>query len=184
MRNSLSPKLLFLILMLAAFAGSIFGQDGPPPQRDVNRPPEMNKPPGDRQMQPKRPNLIRLLGLTPDQAQQLKKLNQDRKPQMDEAMQRLRNANRALDEAIYADTVDEAAFQSRLKEVNQAQAEVARLRFTNELAVRKILTADQLARFRDLRRRFAPPPDHDGPEPGDKPMPGQQMRHPSDDRPN
>ena len=99
-------------------------------------------------------------------------------------MQRLHNANRALDEAIYADTVDEAAFQSRLKEVNQAQAEVARLRFTNELAVRKILTADQLARFRDLRRRFAPPPDHDGPEPGDKPMPGQQMRHPSDDRPN
>jgi len=39
-------------------------------------------------------------------------------------------------------------------------------------------------RGNDCIRHRSPPPDHDGPEPGDKPMPGQQMRHPSDDRPN
>ena len=171
MRNTLSPKLIILVFILTVLTSIAFGQDGPPQQRGGG-----NKPPIDGEMQPKRPNLIRLLGLTPEQAQHLRKLNQDRKPQMDSAMQRLRGANRALDETIYADSVDEAAFQARLKEVNQAQAEVARLRFTNELAVRKILTPDQLARFRDLRRRFAPPPDDGGRRSEIRQMPAQEMR--------
>ena len=37
---------------------------------------------------------------------------------------------------------------------NEELAEVARLRFMNELAVRRILTKEQLVRFRELRRRF------------------------------
>src|SRR6185437_14226405 len=45
--------------------------------------------------------------------------------------------------------------KARLNELQQAQAEVARIRFTNELAIRKILTPEQLGRFRDLRREFA-----------------------------
>jgi Spy/CpxP family protein refolding chaperone len=122
-----------------------------------------------------------MLGLTPDQFRQIRKMNQARKPEMDRAAMRLRMANRALDESIYADTVDEAAFQGRLKELQAAQADVARLRFTSELGVRKILTPEQLARFRELRQQFAPPqPDQPGPTGVDdkNPVPRTQRKIP------
>ena len=53
-----------------------------------------------------------------------------------------------------ADTVSDEEVQARLKEVQAAQAELVRLRFENELAVRKVLTPEQLVRFRELRQRF------------------------------
>jgi Spy/CpxP family protein refolding chaperone len=154
-------------MLLAAF-GVAAAQDNPPP--DGPKPPQGG--------QPQRPNLFRVLGLSPDQLQQIRKLNQERKPQMDAATLRLREANRALDEAIYADNLDEALVQIRLKDLQAAQAEVARLRFTGELQIRRILTPDQLTRFRELRKQFQPPlPGPGGPVPqGDKGRPMQQMR--------
>ena len=74
---------------------------------------------------------------------------------MGEAQRRLRIANASLDLAIYGEAVSDAEFQTRLKEFQTAQAEVARLRFEGELAVRKVLNPEQLVRFRELRRRFA-----------------------------
>ena len=102
-----------------------------------------------------RPNLLGELGLSTDQIQQLRRMNADRKPLIDAANKRLREANRSLDQAIYGDAVDPAEFQIRLKEFQDAQAEVARIRFESELNVRRILTPDQLVRFREARRRFA-----------------------------
>ena len=67
----------------------------------------------------------------------------------------LRTANRELDQAIYADLLDEGQVRSKLAAFQEAQKEVARLRFEEELAIRKILDAEQLQRFRELRRRFA-----------------------------
>jgi Spy/CpxP family protein refolding chaperone len=149
MMNILSPKLLIALLLTLAFCGAALGQfDDPAP----------NRPQVGRRGQLKRPNLLRILGLSTEQAQQIRRMNQERKPQVDAAVKRLRDANRALDEAIYSDTVDEGLFQTRLKEASLAQNEVMRLRFQSELAVRKVLTPDQLARFRELRRQFAPPP--------------------------
>lgn len=98
--------------------------------------------------------VLRQLGLSPEQMQRIRRLNVARKPTMDEAQRRLRVATNALDEAIYADEVAETDVQTRLKDFQLAQAEVARLRFMNELAVRRILTKEQLVRFRELRRRF------------------------------
>jgi hypothetical protein len=72
-----------------------------------------------------------------------------------------------------------------LKELQLAQAEAAKLRYLNELGLRKILTPEQLARFRELRQRFAPPPnDRQGPPPDAKGAPGQQLRPPGQDKPN
>ena len=105
--------------------------------------------------QDEKPNLLHQLGLTPDQTRQVRQLNQQRKPMMEEAQRRVRAANQALDAAIYADNVDENDVKARLNELQQAQFEVARIRFTNELAIRKILTAEQLGHFRELRRQFA-----------------------------
>ncbi|MFL6373702.1 MAG: Spy/CpxP family protein refolding chaperone [Pyrinomonadaceae bacterium] len=102
-----------------------------------------------------RPNLMQQLGLTPDQLRQIRQLNQQRKPQIEEAQGRVKQANQALDAAIYSDNVDEAEVKARLSDLQQAEAEVARIRFTNELAIRRILTPEQLGRFRELRQQFA-----------------------------
>ena len=136
---------LFLIVLIAvaATASSIRAQDGPPPgdgPRDDH---------GDG-----RPNLLAELGLSPEQVQQIRRMNQSRRPAMMQAQRRMHDANRALDMAIYRDTFKEEEFQTCLKEVQAAQSDLARLRFENELSVRKILTPDQLVRFRDIRRRF------------------------------
>jgi Spy/CpxP family protein refolding chaperone len=171
MKDILSPKLILLLSVVLVCFGGALAQDNPP--TDKGKPPF----PGP---DAKRPNLLRILGLSPEQMQQIKRMNQARKPEMDAAAVRLRMANRALDEAIYADTVDDAVFQARLKDLQLAQAEMARLRFTMELNVRKILTPDQLSRFRELRRRLGPP--DQGPPPGadDKqPVPQQFRRLPN-----
>ena len=135
--------LFFTFAMLSVFS-TVHGQDEP-----VHQDPRA----GDRP-EPGRPNLFAELGLTPDQVQQIRQINQARKPLMVEAQQRLREANRNLDLAIYGDAVSDADVQKRLKEFQSAQSDVARIRFESELAVRKVLSPEQLVRFRELRRRF------------------------------
>src|SRR6476659_7633097 len=95
MNKMLSPKLVLLIAVILAGLTSVLAQDNPPP--DAAR-----QPPGQDQKM-KKPDLLRALGLSPEQLQQVRRMNQQRKPLMDAAMVRLRNATRALDEAIYAD---------------------------------------------------------------------------------
>jgi Spy/CpxP family protein refolding chaperone len=132
-------KLVLSILIVAATAVAVASQDAKPEAS-----PE----------QPRQPNLLQQLGLTPEQVAQVKQINQQRKPLMEEAQRRMRDANKALDAAIYADNVDETDVRAKLEEVQRAQSELARQRFTNELAIRKVLTPDQLVRFRDMRQRF------------------------------
>jgi len=166
----LSPKLVLLFVILFAGVCVTAAQDNPTP--DAGRPQVDGR-------KNEKPNFLRQLGLTPDQMQQIRRMNQARKPEMDRASMRLRMANRALDETIYADTVDDASFQARLRELQAAQADMARLRFTSELGVRKVLTPEQLSRFRELRQRFAPPPpDRRGPVGVDdrNPVPQRELR--------
>lgn len=136
---------LFLIILSMGAIVTVYAQ-AEPPARDVAE---------QREAGARRPNLLAELGLSPDQVQQIRRLNQARRPAMAEAQRRMREANRNLDIAIYGDAVSDADFQSRLKEFHAAQAEVARLRFEGELAVRKVLTPEQLVRFREIRRSFA-----------------------------
>lgn len=102
----------------------------------------------------KRPNLWRELDLSPDQLSEIKQLNADKKPLMQAAQQRQRQANRQLDEAIYADNIDEIVIQKRLREVQNAHSEILKLRANSETAVRRILTPGQLIKFRGLREQF------------------------------
>lgn len=102
-----------------------------------------------------RPNLIAALDLTPEQLEQIRRVNAGRRPVLRAAQLRLREASRDLDAAIYSDTPSDADVELRLKEFQAAQRELAGLRFAGEYAVRKILTPEQLVRFRELRRSFA-----------------------------
>ncbi|HQZ82243.1 MAG TPA: Spy/CpxP family protein refolding chaperone [Pyrinomonadaceae bacterium] len=103
----------------------------------------------------KREAIMRELGLTDEQKAQLRDLNKARKPQIQAAQKTFRDAMKALDAAIYADVFDEYAYNLRLSDLQKAQAEMQRLRFENEVNIRKILTPTQLDSFRNLRRRFA-----------------------------
>lgn len=102
-----------------------------------------------------RPELLRQLGLSPEQVANIRRLNQDRKPIFEKAQLRLRDAVKSLDEAIYSDVLNEEDVAVKMREVQSAQADVQKLRYANELAVRKILTPEQLLRFRGLREEFA-----------------------------
>ena len=137
---------LFPLLLIGLLAGSL-------PALAQNEVPAPDGPQDERQ-DGRRPNLLAELGLSPEQIQQIKRINQARRPIMMEAQRRMRIANRELDAAIYRDSVSDEEFQARLKELQAAQADLARLRFESELSVRKILTPEQLVRFRGLRRNF------------------------------
>jgi Spy/CpxP family protein refolding chaperone len=102
-----------------------------------------------------RADMLAEIGLSPEQFQQLRQMNAERKPMVEAANKRLREANRALDQVIYGDAVDENEFRARLKEFQDAQADVARIRFENELTLRRVLTPDQLVKFRAIRQRIA-----------------------------
>lgn len=137
-------NVLFLFLAVSTLYGAVaMGQD----TADIGDP---EQPPTQ-----ERPNLMRALGLRPEQVQQFRRFNQEWRPKRQAAAMQLRTANRELDQAIYADLLDEGQVRSKLAAFQEAQKEVARLRFEEELAIRKILDAEQLQRFRELRRRFA-----------------------------
>jgi Spy/CpxP family protein refolding chaperone len=76
-------------------------------------------------------------------------------PEARELTRRARLARRALDEAIYSDAVEEALVEQRTRELAAAQAALMRLRAATELKVRRVLTAEQLRSFRELRRQAA-----------------------------
>jgi len=104
--------------------------------------------------QERRPNLLTELDLSQSQIQQIRRINADKKPLMREAQQKVREANRSLDQAIYADDADETEIQDRLKAAQLAQAEVTKIRSSTEYAVRKVLNPIQLVKFREIRQRF------------------------------
>ena len=103
--------------------------------------------------QQNRPRLLATLELSPDQIQQIRRINQENRPQLRAANQRLREANRSLDTAVYSDNADEAEIQTKIKEVLAAHTEMIKLRAQTEFAVRKILTPAQLIKFREIRRQ-------------------------------
>lgn len=143
---------LLFVAALAVFSVSALAQGGPPPEDIRDRPQPRDD--GPRNRPGDRGQMLRELGLSREQMQQIRRMNEERRPVMEAAHRRMEAANRALDQAIYADTLDQTEIDNRLKEVNAAQNELNRLRFMNELQVRKVLTPEQLVKFREMREKF------------------------------
>ena len=97
-------------------------------------------------------NLMQRLSLSREQRLRLRELRRQSEPEVRELARRLRRARLALDEAIYADTTDEALVEQRSRELSAAQSALTLLRAANELKVRRVLTPEQLQLFRSLRR--------------------------------
>jgi Spy/CpxP family protein refolding chaperone len=138
--------LLTLLLFPAAPAALAQGQDARPDesQEDSARP-----------QRPRRDgaNLLMRLNLTPEQLTRLREIRRESEQQLRAFTRRVNAARRALDEAIYADEANETLVEDRARELSQAQAALVRLRAETELRVRRVLTAEQLQSFRDLRQR-------------------------------
>lgn len=113
--------------------------------------PDNQNPNANQQVRPFK--ILEELGLTREQIQQIRRINQERKPIMQEAQQRWRISNRNLDEAIYSDTTTDEEVKELMKEAQLAQAELLKARTLTEYMVRKVLTPEQLTKFRQLRER-------------------------------
>ena len=94
-----------------------------------------------------------LLNLTPDQVSKIREIRRANRLEWQAARQRVRQARRALDQAIYSDDASEALIEQRAREVAEAQAAEVRLRALTELGIRRILTPEQLNIFRTVRER-------------------------------
>ncbi len=134
-------RLLFILLLLMLTFSAVKAQ------REANLPKQQFN-------EPRRPQLLRELGLTQEQIRRIRLINNENKERMREANFRLREANRNLDTAIYADKADEAFIELKLREFQTAQAGIAKIRAVTELEIRKVLTPEQLIRFREMRQKF------------------------------
>ena len=135
-------NLLFAIIFLFGAFSIANAQDGEPP-------------PGANEFAPVRPNLLKELGLTKEQIQQLRRINGEWNPRRQKAQRDLNEAKRDLDEAIYLSETGEAEINQRKEGVKRAHSELINTQTTMQTLIRKVLTNDQLAKFRQLRQQFA-----------------------------
>jgi len=93
------------------------------------------------------------LNLSPEQRAQIVSIRRQSEDESRALTPRLRQARRALNTSIYADSVDDQVVEGLAREVAAIQAEMVKLRAVTELKLRRVLTLEQLAVMRDLRRQ-------------------------------
>jgi Spy/CpxP family protein refolding chaperone len=98
-------------------------------------------------------NWVTVLDLTPEQVVKIRQIRQQNRLEWQAAKQRVNQAQRALDQAIYSDDASEAVIDARAREVAEAQAAEVRLRARTELGIRRVLTPQQLNTFRTIRQQ-------------------------------
>ena len=147
-RDTKSIRLAVLAaVMLFGLSGAIAGQAAPPlnPSAPAQTPaaePQAN------QMADLRP-----LDLKPDQIQKIRAINFELRDERQAAGIKLRQAQRALAEAIESPTPDEMVIAQRSREVAEAQANTIRLRSLTEARILQILTPEQRVRLKEIRQR-------------------------------
>ena len=136
MKSFVRLTLPLIVLILSAYSIS-YAQD---PQSN-------SAPPQDA------PDLLGRLRLSPDQIQRIRLIQRDTKDERATIQQRLREANRALEESLDAENVDESVIDQRMQDVNAAQNAQLRLRIQTELRIRRVLNPEQRAMLKDIRVR-------------------------------
>jgi Spy/CpxP family protein refolding chaperone len=92
------------------------------------------------------------LNLTPDQVTKIRTILEQNKTERQAARRRVNQAQRALDQAIYSDTANQAEITQRTHELSEAQTAEVRLRAATELNISRVLTPEQLNKFRAIRQ--------------------------------
>ncbi len=144
-------RLILLMISLLAFSAAAGAQDNPPPPEGERMPPPGAQ--GPPRQEDERGEILRELNLSQDQFRAIRKLLGDNMPKVREAQQEFRAAQEALDDTIYADTVDETVVQNLARRASEAQGTLMKLRIANEFAIRRVLTPEQVTKFRELRKQ-------------------------------
>jgi Spy/CpxP family protein refolding chaperone len=93
------------------------------------------------------------LGLSAEQAAQLQKLRDDGRKQAIRQRADLSIARIELEEAMDAPTVDEKLVASRVKAVSDLEASALQARTNQRLAMRRLLTPEQLEKMKQMKRQ-------------------------------
>lgn len=142
-KRCLLALLLFASLDLCSAFAAAQDESPSPPEEKTER----------RRRRPRGAHVLQQLNLTSEQVAQVRRIREESEPARRTLAQRLRQAHRQLDAAIYNENADESVVEQRASELALAQAEVVRLRAFTELKVRRILTPQQLTTLRELRQQ-------------------------------
>lgn len=137
-------SVLLLTLSIAMFAPAVAlaqGVSGVAPQ-----PQEAQAPPAAAAQDP-----ITRLNLSPEQQQRIRSIREQNKDERAAINRRLRETQIALDQAIDADSPNEALIEQRAREAGEAQTASIRLRALTEIKIRRVLTLEQINMLRQLR---------------------------------
>jgi Spy/CpxP family protein refolding chaperone len=134
--------MLLTVLAFSAASPSILGQTTQPPTPTAE--PQQRAFGGDP---------IQQLNLTPEQREQIRSIRENNKADRAAINEQLREANRALEEALSSDNPDEALVEQRLRSVAAAQAASTRMRVLTEISIRRVLTLEQRNILRSLQQQ-------------------------------
>ena len=95
---------------------------------------------------------IRELNLTAEQREQIRMIREQNRAERATINQRVRETNRALEEALESDNPDQTVIEQRIQEVSAAQAEAMRMRIITEVKIRNVLTNEQRIMLKEMRR--------------------------------
>ena len=95
---------------------------------------------------------VRQLNLTPEQREQIRTIREQNREERAAINQRVRETNRALEEALDSDATDQTVIDQRLQEVASAQADAMRMRIITEVKIRQVLSTEQRVMLREMRR--------------------------------
>jgi Spy/CpxP family protein refolding chaperone len=93
------------------------------------------------------------LNLSAEQIQKIRAINAEVKDQRQAAGIKLRQAQRALAEAVESPTPNETLIEQRSHELADAQATTIRLRSLTEARILQVMTPEQRLRVREIRQR-------------------------------
>jgi Spy/CpxP family protein refolding chaperone len=96
---------------------------------------------------------ITQLNLSPEQRQQIRSIREETKDERAAINRRLRETQIALNQALNADSPNEALIEQRAREAGEAQAAAVRMRALMQTRIRRVLTLEQANTLRQLQAK-------------------------------
>lgn len=145
----LSKWISFAVLLLLAGANAQTNAQTAAPQQSQTDAAQVQATPANQT-----PDLGQL-NLTPEQIQKWRAINSQFKQEQQAANQRLRQARRALAEAIESPASNDELIKQRAKEVSEAQGATNELAALRQARIHQMLTPEQRNKLREIRQQMA-----------------------------